>query len=205
MEEVQKMQENKKGIKRRKSNSVFGWVVVVVFVRHYFLGYYPEWLLVEILQPEQFLVAISIYTFCILNIFLKTLSSLSGCLPVVDSPYASVCKLRIRYLIYLKNPMKFNLLSNFLFIGWCLWFYFVYCSRNFPETLSCKHICFFFFSVILKRKRFTSEEAKPFIFFNSSNIICFSKEIVSIDTFSINSDPFWAFVWVWSEETWTFF
>ena len=50
------MQENKEGIKMRKTKSVFEWVVVVV--RHYFLGY-SEWLLVEILQPEQFVVAIS--------------------------------------------------------------------------------------------------------------------------------------------------
>ena len=56
------MQENKEGNKLRKPKSVFEWVVVVV-VRHYILGKYPEWLLVEILQAEQFLVVISIYTF----------------------------------------------------------------------------------------------------------------------------------------------
>ena len=55
------MQEIKEGIKIRKPKNVFEWYVVVV-VRHYFLGY-SEWLLVEILQHEQFVVAISIYTF----------------------------------------------------------------------------------------------------------------------------------------------
>ena len=67
------------------------------------------------------------------------------------------------------------------------------------------NILLLFFSVILKRKTFTSEEAKPIIVFNSSNIKQFWYDIVSIDTFSINSDPFWAFVWVWSEKTSTFF
>ena len=55
------MQENYEGIKRRKTKSVFEWVAVVV-VRHYFLGY-SEWLSVEILQHEQFVVVISINTF----------------------------------------------------------------------------------------------------------------------------------------------
>ena len=47
-------EERRKKIGKQKC--VFEWVVVVV--RHKCLGYYPEWLLVEILQPDQFLVAI---------------------------------------------------------------------------------------------------------------------------------------------------
>ena len=60
------------------------------------------------------------------------------------------------------------------------------------------NIVVLFFSVILKRKRFTSELVKPINCFTSSNIKWFWNEIVSLDTFSINSDSVWVFVWVCS-------
>ena len=55
-------------------------------------------------------------TSSIANRFSKTLSSKSRCLPFVEPSLFPACKMRIRYLIYLKNSKKLNPLSIILFL-----------------------------------------------------------------------------------------
>ena len=110
------MQENEKGIERRQSNIVFGWVAVVV-VDTIFSATTENGCSLRFFNLDNSSLRSVHILSSIVNSFLKNLSSLSGCLPFVEPSFFSVCDTRIRFLIYLKNSKKFNPSSIILNFG----------------------------------------------------------------------------------------